>query len=185
MLALVGVLRQNCDDWSNFKAFVQGVIMRHGQIKKKFGLLAPVPRSATYINSKDPAGTTKAYPSKSELKQEIRAIQDRKRPSGTGGNGGASSSVKTRQGTLNAKKPRAAAEESKQAVGIQPQEMTQEERKRPLNRNRRQKPQMDCRTRAPALTASFIRNQSVLPQKQTLKQSVGGLKKQSSLSMPM
>ena len=160
MLLLEHVLRQNCDDWDNFKAFAQGVIMRHGEIKKKFNLLVPVSRSATYIDCKDPAGT-KAYPSSSELKKERQAIQNRKRAGGTEDNS-AASPVKSFQKTLITKKPRGVAtEESKQAgVDIQPQEMMiQEERKRPLNRNRRQKPQIDCSTKAVALTASFIRNQ--------------------------
>ena len=114
MLLLTRVLRQNCDDWNNFKAFTQGVIMRHGEIKKKFNLLVPVSRSATYINCKDPAGS-KAYPSASELKKEIQAIQNRKRAGGTEDNS-AASPVKPFQKTLNANKPRrAAAEESKQA----------------------------------------------------------------------
>ena len=63
--------------------------MRHGEIKKKFSLLVPVTRYATYINRKDPAGTAKAYPSPLELRKERQALQDKK-------NAGAASSAKPR-----------------------------------------------------------------------------------------
>ena len=61
-LFLVPVLKANIGDWDNFKAFVQGCIMRHGQIHPKYHLLTRVPQDATYINPKSPGGKDRAYP---------------------------------------------------------------------------------------------------------------------------